>query len=301
MFNHMKLIPKQLSIRNTFTGMDYKVADIMTRNPLCYTVPSSISDIIQILIKNNITGIPVTDNNNHYQGIITRRDIFYNPDETQTALVMRKAPTVNENDSIALAARQLYTQKKRHLAVVNDQNEVIGILTPQNFLNVIKEKYGKIKVKEVLEYSAVPVWEETPLAVVLLMMNLSQIYSFPAVNRNGKFTGLVTDRDIFDRVKMYQTIESSESGMADDEDPWSWDGIRNVFTYFISKSNITVPDISVKKLVVGTPQVIYLESDLEDAVKLMAQKNYNQLPVLTGHGDVYGMLYDIEIMKIFKD
>ena len=45
-------------------------------------------------------------------------------------------------------------------------------------------------------------------------MNLSQIYSFPVVNRGGKFTGLVTDRDIFDKVKMYQTIESSESGIA---------------------------------------------------------------------------------------
>lgn len=281
--------------------MDYKVSDIMTRDPLCYTVPSAISDVIQVLIKNNITGIPVKDNQNHYQGVITRRDIFYNPDETQTALVMRKAPTVNENDPIDTAARQLYAQKKRHLVVVNDKNEVTGILTPQNFLNIIKEKYGKVKVKEVLEYISVPIWEDTPLSVALLTMNLSQIYSFPVVNRGGKFTGLVTDRDIFDKVKMYQTIESSESGIADDEDPWSWDGIKNVFTYFIAKSNITVPDIPVKKLMVGSPKVIYLESDLEDAVKLMSTENYNQLPVLTGHGEIYGMLYDIEIMKIFKD
>ena len=52
--------------------MDYKVADIMTRDPLCYTVPSSISEIIKILIKNNITGIPIKDNQNRYQGIIRR-------------------------------------------------------------------------------------------------------------------------------------------------------------------------------------------------------------------------------------
>ncbi|WP_337860202.1 CBS domain-containing protein [Ferroplasma sp.] len=281
--------------------MDYKVADIMTKNPLCYTVPSSISEIIKLLIKNNITGVPIKDNQNKYQGIITRRDIFYNPDETQTALVMRKAPTVNESDSINVAAKQLYAQKKRHIAVVNDNNEITGILTPQNFLNVIKEKYGRVKVKNVMEYSSVPCWEETPLSVVLLMMKLSQIYSFPVINKAGKFTGLVTDRDIFDKVRMYQTIESTQSGIADDEDPWSWDGIKNVFTYFIEKSNIKVPDISVKKLEVGHPQVIYLESDLEDAVNFMAEKNYNQLPVLTGHGDIYGMLYDIEIMKIFND
>ena len=38
------------------------------------------------------------------------------------------------------------------------------------------------------------------------------------------------------------------AGIADDEDPWSWDGIKNVFTYFIAKSNITVPDIPVKSM-----------------------------------------------------
>ncbi|MEM0139077.1 MAG: CBS domain-containing protein [Ferroplasma sp.] len=281
--------------------MTYQVSDIMTKNPLCYTVPSSIEEVINILIKNNITGVPITDSSGRYQGIVTRRDIFYNPLETQTALIMRKAPTVNENDSINFAAKQLYIQKKRHLAVVNDSNEVTGILTPQNFLPVIKEKYGSKKVKEVIEYISVPCWDKTPLSVVLLMMKLSQIFSFPVVDIEGKFTGLVTDRDLFDKVKMDRSTESIESGIADDEDPWSWDGIRNVFPYFIQKSNITVPNIPVKQLVVADPKVIYLESDLKDAVGLMQQKNYNQLPVLTGHGEIYGMLYDIEIMKIFND
>ncbi len=281
--------------------MEYRVSDIMTRKPICYNVPSSIEEVIQVLIKNSITGVPITDSTGKYQGIITRRDIFYNPDETQTALVMRKATTVNENDDIKVAAIQLYRQNKRHLAVINDNNDVTGILTPQNFLRVIKEKYGSKKVKDVMEYISVPVYENTPLPVALLMMKLSQIFSFPVVDKSGKFTGLVTDRDIFDKVKMYKSMESTTSGIADDEDPWSWDGIRNVFTYIIQKSNITVPDIPVKLLSVPDPKMIYLESDLADAVKLMEQKNYNQLPVLTGHGDIYGMLYDIEIMKIFND
>ena len=47
--------------------MDYKVSDIMTKNPLCYTVPSSISEVIKILIKNNVTGIPIKNNQNKYQ------------------------------------------------------------------------------------------------------------------------------------------------------------------------------------------------------------------------------------------
>ncbi len=281
--------------------MEYKVSDIMTKNPVKYNVPSSIAEVIKVLIKNNVTGIPVVDNYNKYQGVITRRDIFYNPDETQTALVMRKAKPINENDSVENAANELVKQGKRHLIVINDNKEVTGILTPQNFLNVAKEKYGNIKIKNIIEYNSVCIWENTPLSVALVMMKLSQIFSFPVLDENGKFIGLITDRDIFDKVKMSHTSVLSEAGIADDEDPWSWDGIRNVFTYIIEKSNIKIPNIKVNKLMVPNPNIIYLESTVEDAVKLMAKGNYNQLPILSGHGDIYGMLYDIEILKIFSD
>jgi len=281
--------------------MEYKVSDIMTKNPVKYTVPSSIPEVIHTLIKNNVTGIPIIDNNNKYQGVITRRDIFYNPDETQTALVMRKAKAINQNDSVENAAKELVKQGKRHLIAVNDDNEVTGILTPQNFLNIVNEKYGNTKVKNIIEYNSVCVWKNTPLSVALITMKLSQIFSFPVLDDNAKFIGLITDRDIFDKVKISHTSVLSESGIADDEDPWSWEGIRNVFTYIIEKSNIKVPDIKVKELMVPDPKVIYLESTINDAVKLMLQRNYNQLPVLSGHGEISGMLYDIEILKVFND
>ena len=281
--------------------MKYKVSDIMTKNPVKYTVPSSIAEVIKILIKNNVTGIPIVDNQNKYQGVITRRDIFYNPDETQTALVMRKAKPINEGDSVETAANELVKQGKRHLIVTNDSNEVTGILTPQNFLNIISEEYRSLKVKDIIEYNSVCVWKDTPLSVALVMMKLSQVFSFPVLDDDGKFTGLITDRDIFNKVKMSHTSVLSEAGIADDEDPWSWEGIRNVFTYIIEKSNIKVPDIRVKELMVPDPKVIYLESTIEDAVKLMSQKNYNQLPILSGHGEIYGMIYDIEILKVFND
>jgi len=281
--------------------MEYKVSDIMTRDPVKYTVPSSIPEVIHTLIKNNVTGIPIIDNNNKYQGVITRRDIFYNPDETQTALVMRKAKAINQNDGVENAAKELVKQGKRHLIVINDDNEVTGILTPQNFLNIINERYGNRKVKNIIEYNSVCIWKDTPLAVALITMKLSQVFSFPVLDDDAKFIGLITDRDIFDKVKISHTSVLSEAGIADDEDPWSWEGIRNVFTYIIEKSNVRVPDIKVNELMVPDPKVIYLESTIEDAVKLMSQKNYNQLPVLSGHGEIAGMLYDIEILKIFND
>ena len=275
------------------------VADIMTRDPISYKVPSTVNEIIKSLIKNNITGLPLYDTKGQYAGIISRRDIFDMPDETQTAMVMRKAKTVNKNDPIETAAGEMIRQDRRHLTVVDDDNRIVGILTPQNFLKEVTSRYGKKKVKEVLRKRVIPVWEETPLNVVSLTMRLSRVYACPVVNKDGEFRGLITDRDLFENVDVGTSHVLSEAGMADDEDPWSWDGIRNVITYLIEKRNLTLPDKPVKSEMIAKPVVTNTNETLETAVKKMEIGNYNQLPVLQGMGQLADMLQDIQILSVF--
>lgn len=279
--------------------MSGTVADIMTRNPISYRVPSSVNEIIKALIKNNITGLPLTDMRGKYAGIISRRDIFDHPDETQTAMTMRKAATVNQSDSVEKAAREMTGQNRRHLTVVDDDNSVVGILTPQNFLPEVIARYGKRRVKEVLNGITIPVWENTPMNVVSLMMRMSRIYAFPVVDSEGGFVGLITDRDLFENVNVGTSHYLSETGMADDEDPWSWDGIRNVVTYLIEKRNIVLPEKPVREVMIKEPVVTNTNDTLEAAVKKMEVGNYNQLPVLQGTGDIANMLYDIHILNVF--
>jgi CBS domain-containing protein len=279
--------------------MKEKVSEIMTTQPITGTVPSPLNEIVKILIKNNLTGLPMKDIRNHYAGIISRRDIFANPVETQAALVMRNAKTVKEDDTIQYAAIEMLNQHRRHLTVVNEKNEITGILTPQNFLQVVKEKYGSIKVKDLLKTITIPIWGKTPISMLPTLMRLSGVYTYPVVNSGGEFLGLVTDRDLFDKIDLKSTTVLSEAGLGEDEDPWSWGGIRNVITYVIEKSNIQLPDIPVEKIMVKKPVVVSPNDRLETAVRNMLTGNYNQLPVLEDSKIIAGMLYDIEIMRVF--
>ena len=279
--------------------MKEKVSEIMTTQPITGTVPSPLNEIVKILIKNNLTGLPMKDIRNHYAGIISRRDIFANPVETQAALVMRNAKTVKEDDTIQYAAIEMLNQHRRHLTVVNEKNEITGILTPQNFLQVVKEKYGSIKVKDLLKTITIPIWGKTPISMLPTLMRLSGVYTYPVVNSAGEFLGLVTDRDLFDKIDLKSTTVLSEAGLGEDEDPWSWGGIRNVITYVIEKSNIQLPDIPVEKIMVKNPVVVSPNDRLETAVRNMLTGNYNQLPVLEDSKIIAGMLYDIEIMRVF--
>lgn len=280
--------------------MPSKVSEIMTKNPIFHTVPSSPNEVVKELIKNNITGMPIADNKGEYVGMISRRDIFDNPSETQTALIMRKASAVTDNDTIETAALEMFKQRRRHIAVVDSSNRIVGILTPQNFLPIIMERYGDMKVKEVMLSLCVPVWDETPINIVHYSMSLSGVYSSPVIDSDEKFVGLITDRDIFDKVDLKPQTMLAESGIADDEDPWSWGGIRNVMTYMIEKNYIKLPKTKVSQIMVKEPAVVYKNDRLRELVKTMESKNFNQLPVLEGEGNLIGMLYDIELMSVFS-
>ena len=279
--------------------MSKTVAEIMTRDPIVYKVPSSVGEIIKTLIRNNITGLPLADSRGKYAGIISRRDIFDHPDEDQTAMSMRKASPVYEDQPIENAAEELIKQNRRHLTVVDSENRIKGIVTPQNFLHEISARFGKKRVKEVLRGVAIPVWEETPLNAVAFTMRLSKIYAFPVVDADSNFKVLITDRDLFDNVDVDTSHQLSETGMADDEDPWSWDGIRNVVTYLIEKRNIVLPREPVKNFMITEPVVTNSNDTLEVAVRKMEAGNYNQLPVLQGTGQLVDMLHDIQILSVF--
>ncbi|MCL4444210.1 MAG: CBS domain-containing protein [Candidatus Thermoplasmatota archaeon] len=276
------------------------VSEIMTRSPVTSSVPGSISEVIKTLIKENITGLPVIDAKRKYVGMLSRRDIFDNPEETQTALVMRRANPVYETDPIEKAAMELVSQNRRHIAVINDSRDVVGILTPQNFLDILSREYGELPVKSIVRTTAMPVWDGTPLGAIYTMMRVSRIYSFPVINENGDFLGLITDRDIFDKVDLKQSAVLSQTGMAEDEDPWSWTGIRNVVTYILEKNKIQLPNIPASDVMIKTPAVAYVNDTIERVAKIMSTKNFNQLPLLDGSQKLVGMLYDIELLSVFK-
>ena len=51
----------------------------MTRNPITYHVPSTVGEVIKILIKNNITGLPLVDQSGSIGRRYARQDEIGTP------------------------------------------------------------------------------------------------------------------------------------------------------------------------------------------------------------------------------
>ena len=279
--------------------MSGKVSDIMSRELVTAKVPSTIEDVVKIIIQNNVTGVPILDTSGKYIGMLSRKDIFQNPGEDQTAMVMRRAKTCHPDTTIEDAAHEIVRQGRRHVAVTDNENVVVGMLTPQNFLDEISRLYGDMSISKLMTRKTVPIWDGTPISVVHYVTQLTGMYAFPVVNASTEFVGLITDRDLFNRIDRESGTVVYDTGMADDEDPWTWDGIRNVVTYLIRRSNIVLPEIPASEVMIRDPVKVYLHDTVAEATRLMKEKNFNQLPVLEGHNKIAGMLYDINLLEVF--
>ena len=60
------------------------VGEVMTSNPIVAQVPGSRNEVLKVMVKHNLTGLPVVRRSDgSLAGIITRQDIFDKPDEDQ--------------------------------------------------------------------------------------------------------------------------------------------------------------------------------------------------------------------------
>lgn len=141
--------------------MPKNVADAMSRDPVVVRTETPLNEAIQILAERRISGLPVVDDAGQLVGIISETDLMWqetgvtppayimfldsviflkNPTEYERDLhkalgqtvgeVMSRDPiTISPDKSLRDAAQMMHDRDVRRLPVLDDQGQVIGILT----------------------------------------------------------------------------------------------------------------------------------------------------------------------------
>ena len=275
-----------------------KVEEIMVRNPIVAYLPGNRDEVVKILVKNKKTGLPVVKRSTgEYVGFITRQRLFEKADTEQLALLMMEDhPTVMMNDSIEYAAELLLKNEVHHLPVLNSRGKVEGIVTPADFLKIIKDSGNNEPVSKYVRSPCIPLHRKTPLKVALLTMKLAKLYAFPVVDDEGVLMGLITDRDVFDANVIEKSISSSEIGLGDDEDAWNWDGLKNVMKLYYETSKIDVPNIPVEEIMVKEPRTIFRRTPVSEAARIMWENDYGQLVIRDERNKLMAMIYELDLL-----
>ena len=150
-----------MSYKNKAIDDDTLVEDYMTITTVTMNFNNSVLDIAKKMLAQNISSVPITDDEGGIVGILTERDmlkIIANelPPGGISAMNLMSFPAVKvkKNAPIEQAAKIMATKKLRHLIVEDTYGtRVVGIITVTDLARYLKEK----SKTEVL--SASEVWE----------------------------------------------------------------------------------------------------------------------------------------------
>lgn len=273
-----------------------RIQDIMSEDPVVVKLPGTRTEVLRILVTKKLTGVPIVKKDGTYVGFVARKHIFAHPTEEQLALLVQKDwPTTVKTAKVEDVAKLVVGQNLHHIPVVS-KKKVVGMLTPADFLEVVQKKNVATPVGELIRSPCVPVYEKTPLRVALEIIKLAKVFALPVLDGNGKLSGIITDRDIFNQSHINGSIAISDLGLGEDEDAWSWDGLRNVMKLYYEESKIDLPKINVEDVMVKKPITVFEKTGAAEAAKMMMMKDFGQLPVIDMNDKLVAMLYELDVV-----
>lgn len=268
----------------------------MTENVVYAEVPGNSSEALELLLKHNISGIPVVKRGTkELMGIVTRSDFARNPEEGQLALLMtREVHTTTPEEDIKNVARAFLEKNFRRMPVVTDSH-LVGIVTVSDIVwRAIAKMNISEPVEKYMESKITTVWEETPLKVTYEIMRLSGERALPVLDSDGRMVGIIGDTDLLKVFEITESTHKSELSGGTEGDRWGWDS-KNVI--YITKKRLELPNKPVKEVMVRDVVTVTKRTSVSECAKRMAKKRIEQIPVINAEGDLIGMVKDISLLK----
>ncbi len=137
--------------------------DVMTANPTCCVPTETVQHVAQLMKNENVGPIPVTESQNSKKlvGIVTDRDLVLkvlaegrSPQDVSVEEVMTRNPvTCRETDDVDNAMQAMSQHQVRRIPIVNDRNEIVGIIAQADIATRVEQPRKTADVVEEISRS----------------------------------------------------------------------------------------------------------------------------------------------------
>jgi CBS domain-containing protein len=258
---------------------------------------SSLADVLKKIIDEKKSRLLVTEDGK-ITGLVSEKDlgIFLLTDTTERTLdeiqlseILKKIISVDENTGIDKCAQLMMTHEIGSL-VLTRNDEVVGIITKTDLVRYFTKIDSQKIVGEYMSPYYAWQYSDTPLYKVVLKMIDEKISRVILRDHEESPVGIVTFRDLFNLALSLGDKED----VLDNTDPL----ISVIFPRkgFISDSGFggstKINEIMSKDIV-----SVNYDDDLIKTAKLLLEKNINGAAVLSGHGNIIGIISKTDIVK----
>ncbi len=273
------------------------VEEVMSKEIIVGYVPGTIRDALRILAQHNVSGMPVLKKDTkQVVGVVTRSDIFKKADEEQLALIMTQNPlTVFKDQDIKEAAKLLYENRIHGLPVVDRKKNIIGIISPTDILKVLSTK-KKDPVENYLTNNLVPIYQETPITIVMEIINVTNENVLPVLNNERELAGIISEGDLFKLSHIRESVSRTDMGMGGDEDEWTWEGIRDTMRLYYATTQVDLPPVAAKEVMITNVVKAFKTTPIGEIAQKMVKNKISHIPVVDADNRLVGMVSDIDLM-----
>ena len=280
--------------------MTMMVKDCMQSDVVYVSVPGTRDDVLQVMAEKQINGVPVVKKGTkNLVGIVTRTNLLKKADENQLALLMVRDPTtVTPRTDIRTALKTMMAHEFRRLPVV-EKDELVGLLSVPDILGATleeNEKYGSQEISKFVNRSIAAVWEETPVSLSYMIMDMAGKNGLVVLNAAGGVTGMVT---VSDYIKLSEvTIEDNVSRTFSGTDSaveWGW---TSQDFLVVTKKLLKLPNVPVKQVM--TKDIINFTeiTTVAECVRTLRTEEIDQAPVVSVKGNLVGMIEDHGLLPL---
>lgn len=109
---------------------------IMTRDVITASPELSIKELAMLLIKNQISGVPVADKDGKIIGLVSEADIISKKGKQVHAIMSQQVFSVGEEASVEEIAQLMTAHRIKRVPVMNE-GKLVGIVSRADIVNTI--------------------------------------------------------------------------------------------------------------------------------------------------------------------
>ncbi len=151
------IIHRNMSVERQATEVDKvkKSESGMIVDPVTMHPDQKISEVLEVMERYRISGVPIVKDGRKLVGIVTNRDLRFETNlDQKVANVMTKENLVTASEGITLEESKVLLHKNRieKLLVVNDKGDLLGLITIKDIMKIkkyphaCKDKLGRLRV-----------------------------------------------------------------------------------------------------------------------------------------------------------
>ena len=223
--NKFNIIEKRYQ-DNFLAAINEPVREIMSRDVICLSDKSSIRDVVDVMLANQIGALPLVDADEKLTGIVTERDIALSlaggmDDRTAQDYMTTKVFNTTPGTPIESACKIMVRNGLRRIPIIGGEADIskaakklLGIVTSTDIIRFLNAKeffdnlnsnaaieiLEQTKLSEIMVKDAIVVEPEDSIGEICELFKISNIGGVPVV-KDDDVIGIITERDILRAIK----------------------------------------------------------------------------------------------------